>query len=277
MAIDKTTFIPKLWEASILRSLEKDLVATHICTTDFTGEIKKYGDTVHFPSLADPTISKYEGTINYEELANTDTALVIDQKDYFAFKVDDIDEAQANVGVENSQTQRAGYKLRDQCDQYLLGLYTDAEHSVESTAVTSANVLSLIGEMAKKLDEANVPNEQKWIVIPPWLKLKLRLAGISFSIKEGTSQAKSGLEWTKELGFDLYVSNNVADTSGAYHCMGGSKNAIAFADQLLKTRAMPLENSFAVGVSGLHVYGAKVIKPEELVVGNFTEANETAI
>jgi hypothetical protein len=56
-----------------------------------------------------------------------------------------------------------------------------------------------------------------------------------------------------------------------------SRNAIAFAEQIVETRAMDLEDSFAVGVSGLHVFGAKVVKPNEMVVGTFTYAAETAI
>ena len=276
MAIDKTTFIPKLWEATILRAYENNIIAKQICYTDFTGEIKKMGDSVTFPGLADPTVSKYTNSINYEDLENADVTLIVDQQDYFGFKVSDIIAAQSNVNVQGSQAERAGYKLRDNCDKYVLGLHTEATHEVTNEALTSANVISAIGEMNQKLDEANVPNEQKWIVIPPWVKLKLMLAGIKFSIKEG-SGAMDGTEWTKELGFNLYVSNNIALAGGSSYCLGGSKGAIAFADQLTKIRAMELEDSFDTGVSGLHVYGAKVLKPDELVKGVFKAGAETTI
>ena len=277
MAINKTSFIPKLWEASILRAYENNIIAKQICHTDFTGEIKKMGDSVTFPGLAEPTVSKYTNSISYEDLANADVTLVVDQQDYFGFKVSDIIAAQSNINVQGSQTERAGYRLRDACDKYVLGLHAQAGGSVTNAAVTSANVISAIGEMNQKLDEANVPNEQKWIVIPPWVKLKLMLAGIKFSIKEG-SGAGDGTEWTKELGFNLYVSNNVAVSSdSSSYCLGGSKGAIAFADQLTKVRAMELEDTFDVGVSGLHVYGAKVIKPAELVKGVFKAGAETSI
>lgn len=276
-----SAFIPQLWAATILRTLENNLVAKNICTTEFTGEIKKYGDTVHFPGLADPTISKYEGEITYEDLVSSDLPLKVDQQNYFAFKVSDIDKAQANVDLENSQASRAAYKLRDKCDSYILGMYDQAGTIITDDTLDSGSVISSIGLMNQRLDEANVPNEQKWIVVPPWVKLKLALAGIKFSIKEGTSSAKNGVEWTKELGFNLYVSNNIystySDSTPTSYCLGGSKNAIAFADQLVETRAMELEDSFDTGVSGLHVFGAKVIKPNELVCGKFTETAETTI
>ena len=272
-----TNFIPELWAATIVRSLENNLVATKICSTDYTGEIKKYGDTVHFNSLADPEVNTYTGSINYQVLADSNIPLIVDQKDYCAFKVADIDAAQANVALQTSQAARAAYMLKDKCDKYILGLHAGAGNTVEES-VTSANVLSAIGEMSVKLDEANVPNEQKWIVIPPWVKLKLMLAGVKFGIKNGIN-GSTGVSWTDALGFDLYVSNNVASNTEktTFYCLGGSKNAIAFADQLTNMRAMELENSFDIGVSGLHVFGAKVIKPYELVRGEFTVGEESTI
>ena len=275
-----SAFIPQVWAATVVRSLEKNLVAKRICNTDFTGDIKKCGSTVHFAGLADPAINKYTGSITYEDLQSSDIPLLVDQKNYFAFKVSDIDQAQANVDLENSQASRAAYRLKDECDAYILGKYTEAGETVTNAAMNSKTAFSAIGEMSRKLDEANVPNEQKWIVIPPWVKLKLILAGVRFSIKDGTSQ-QNGVEWTRELGCDLYVSNNVYTTYSedvpTSYCLGGSRNAIAFADSVLNTRAMELEDSFDTGVSGLHVFGAKVIKPDELVCGTFTEAAETEI
>ena len=268
-----TAFIPELWAATILRTLENNLVATKICNTEFTGEIKKHGDTVHFGQLADVTIGKYTGTINYEDLEGTDIPVPVDQQDYFAFKVADIDAAQANVSLQSSQAARAAYQLRDTCDKYILGLYGQAGTTLPAASVNSENVFEAISEMSLALDEANVPNESKWIVIPPWVKHKLLLAGVKFGVKNGID-GQNGVDWTRELGFDLYVSNNVAVASGASCCLGGSKNAIAFADQITNTRAMELENSFDIGVSGLHVFGAKTIKATELVCGKFTKAAE---
>lgn len=279
-------FIPELWAATVVRSMENNLVAKKVCSTEFTGEIKKHGDTVHFATLEDPTVNAYTNKINYETLKSADTPLIVDQKNYFAFKVADIESAQANVDLENSQLSRAAYKLKDVCDSYILDLPSveraaGAEiKDITRAKVTSANILSSISEMSRALDEANVPNESKWIVIPPWVKHKLFLAGVKFSIKNGADTA-SGIEWTNFLGFDLYVSNNVKTTYNSEVptsiCVGGSKNAMAFADQVLNTRAMELEDSFDIGVSGLHVFGAKIIKPYEIVTGTFTEEAETEI
>ena len=300
--VNASTFIPKLWEADIIRSYEKKLVAKNICAINPKAPIKKYGDTVHFPGLADPTIGDYvpvginnansnATTISYEDLTNTDVTLVIDQAKYFAFRVDDILEAQSNVGVRGSQTQRAGYKLRDTADSYILGLppagvaagtvTNVVDYSGQSSAptVTAKNVLIAIGQMSRLLDEANIPNEEKFIVIPPWVKLKLALAGIEFSIREG-DKARDGVEWNNSMGFDMFVSNNLTNllestTVVGSMVVGGSKKAMAYAGQIQNTEALRLEDNFAYGVRGLHLYGAKIIRPELLVVGKFKEGEDT--
>lgn len=279
MGAGANAFIPQIWAATVMRTLKNNLVARQICNTDYTGEIKQHGDTVHFPGLIDPAVAAFSGSITYEALLSSDVPLVVDQKNYFAFKVSDIDKAQANVDLQNSQAQRAAYKLKDTCDAYILGLYGEAGLAgVTDSTLSSVTVLSSIGLMAQRLDEANVPDNQKVIVIPPWVKLKLMLAGVKFGIKEGIDGA-SGLQWTDALGFDLYVSNNLTNTASTpvTKCIGCSRNAIAFAESVVKTRAMELEDDFAVGVSGLHVFGAKVVKPNEMVVGTFTYAAETTI
>jgi hypothetical protein len=272
-------FVPQIWAATIMRTLEKNLIARQICNMDYTGEIKKHGDTVHFPGLMDPAVNTYAGTITYETLLSSDIPLLIDQQNYFAFKVTDIEKAQSKVDMQSSQANRAAYQLKNACDAHILGLYGQAGLTeVEDTSLDSATVISSVGLMAQRLEEVNVKRDNMVIVIPPWVALKLRLAGITFGIKEGAS-VKNGLEWTKELGFDLYVSNNLTNTAGTpvTKCLGLSRNAIAFAEQIVETRAMDLEDSFSVGVSGLHVFGAKVVKPKEMVVGTFTYAAETTI
>ena len=283
-------FIPEIWAGTVLRTLENNLVATKICSQEYEGQLKQAGDTVHFGKLADPTIRKYEDSddsgaapsIVYEELSGSNLDLKIDQQNYFAFNVNDIEKAQAKVDLQNSQANRAAYRLRDECDKYVLALAKDTSitNVVSDESLDSASVLSSIGMMSQKLDEANVPNEQKWIVITPAVKLKLSLAGIKFGIAEGIN-GKTGVEWTKELGFNLYVSNNIAKTTASstdtYYCFGGSKNALGFAEQIMDTEIIRRESRFTSAVRGLHVFGAKILKPAELVVGKFVIAAETAI
>ncbi len=274
-------FAPKIWAAAIYRTLEDNLVARKIANTQYEGEIKKKGDAVYFNGLADPTIGTYTGAdISYEALQDARTTLLIDQANYFAFKVGDIEKVQAELDIKGSQAQRAAYGLKKAADSYVMGMYTQAGKTVDAATITTANVLSTIGSFQQKLAESNVPESEMWMVLPPWLKLKLTLAGVKFSINEGLN-GKGSMAWTNELGFDMYVTNQVVNTGTVAvpvsQIMAGSKNALAFANQLVETEDLRLEKTFDTAVRGLNVYGARVIKPLELVTGALTFGAETDI
>jgi hypothetical protein len=272
-------FVPKIWAGGVLRELENNLIAKQICSTKYEGEIRGKGDTVFFNGLADPTISSYTGTISsYEEMADAQIALLIDQQDMFGFKLDDVDKVQANVDVLADHTRRAGYGLANNADKYILGLHADAGNTVTAT-VTSANVFSTVAEIGRKLDENNVPMQDRHLVVPPWFAMKLKLAGVKFSVNDGLKGGKGGYSFAEELGFKIYVSNNIVDTATTpvSKVIAVSSNAIVFASQLMKVESGRLEGAFADYVRGLHVYGAKVIKPKEMVTLTATYGAETTI
>ena len=270
-------FIPEIWNAAVMRTLEDNLVARKICR-NYSNKVKKHGDTIHFPGLADPAVNPYNGTISYETLNDGSVSLLIDQQNYYGFDVTDIEQAMANVDLKGSQAERAGYVLKKACDSYIMGLYPGAGNSITDITATMDNIFIGIGEMKQKLAENNVDENDMWLVIPPWVQLKMELAGVKFSINEGIN-GKGGMSWAKVLGFDVFVTNQVVDTATTpvSQLMAGSYNAIAFAEALSKSRALEAETAFSTRVSGLHVFGAKVIKPKELVKGQFTYAADTTL
>jgi len=272
-------FKTKVWAATILRSLESKLIAKKICNTEYIGEIKKQGDAVYFNGMADPTINSYTGAdISYEGLEDSRVTLLVDQADYFAFKVTDIESAQASMDLKGSQAQRAGYKSAQACDTYIMGLYTEAGKTVDAAAITSVTIIPFLAEFEQRLAESDVDASDMSLVIPPWMQTKLKMAGIKFSINEGI-KGTGGMAWTDELGFDLYVTNQVINTGTAAvpvsHIMAMSNMAIAFADQITETENMRSIDRFDDLVRGLHTYGAKVIKDQELVTGQATYTAET--
>src|SRR6056297_605105 len=272
-------FIPQIWNAKIIRELENNLIAKKVANMSYSGEIRQKGDTVFFNSLSDPTVDDYAGTVSYGDLEDSQIAMVIDQAKYFAFNVDDIDAVQANVDLRGSQAQRAAYQLANTCDRYILGKYAEAANQITDTSCDTSTILSKIGEAGQKLSENNVPMQDRFLVIPPWVELKLKLAGVEFKINDGLKSGQGGLSWAEELGFKIYVSNNLTNTASTpvTECLAMSGNAIAFAEQLMKTEAVRRDAEFATGVRGLHVYGAKVIKPKEMVRLTLTHTAETAI
>ena len=284
--VNADNFVAQIWDASIIRTLEDNLIARKICKAVPAIRAKGAGDTVYFNGLADPTIAAYTGSLTYEALVSSQVALLIDQQSSYAFKVTDVEAQMANVDLKGSQASRAAYGLKKAVDTYIFGASTapavvDAGTTLAADTTTdSATILSDISEFGRVLEEKNVIEGDKWLVISPWVKEKLILAGVKFSINEGIN-GQGGMAWANYLGIDIFVSNNLYNSgttaSPVTTVIGGSYNAIVYEDVLMESRAMQLESSFDVGVSGLLVYGAKVVKPAELVKRIMTYTAETAI
>jgi len=275
MAIDR--FIPEIWAAQLLVALEKSLVFAQagIVNRDYEGEISEFGDTVRITSISDPTIGTYtpnSTTITPEELNDAQRTLVIDQSKYFAFKVDDVDMRQARGNVMPEAMRRAAYKLRDVVDTYIAGFYTSvpAANDLGTVAVAAATPADFYDDvlvpLKVKLDEANVPTEGRWAVIPPWLHGRAlrddRFVRVDAS---GTSEALRNGMVGRAAGFDILMSNNVVNSTGDdYEVLAGTDAAISYAEQINKVEAYRPESSFSDAVKGLHLWGSKVIRPEAL-------------
>ncbi len=257
--------IEKIISAEILRTNEDNLLANTVCNTSFSGDIKDRGDSVTFIGLNDPTVYDYEGSITYEDIDDSSLTLLIDQDKAFSFKIKDIEALRSSIGLEDSQTKRASYLLKNEVDAYVFSLYDEAGSMMTAVEATPENVLQTVASMKQKLEEANVPDGRTWIVVPPFIKTKLMLAGIKFQINNGVN-GTGAVAFTDELGCDIYVSNQLATEGGNTMMLAGSYSAIAYAEQVLETQVLDrLENSFDKAVRGRLVFGAKVIKPAELV------------
>ncbi len=274
-----TVSIPKLVSAKVIKELEKNLVAKRICTMDTGSQIKKYGDQVTFTGLDKPTVKDYEGTITYESLNDEGVTLVINQRKYVAFKVDDIEAFQSAIDIKGTQVERAAYELKDNADAYVLALASDNSITtvVDATGagneISEDNALQYFSRVARKLNEANVPAGQRFFVIDPMVQEYATNAGLKFGVNEGMKGFEGGLEWADYLGMKTFVSNNVKVTAGVHYCLAGSYNAIVYADQIVKSRFIAeAENAFEGLYSSLHVFGAKIIKPKELVLFKVKES-----
>lgn len=275
------TFIPEIWSAEILSSLKKAQVFAQagVVNRNYEGDIANVGDTVRIRSISRPTITSYTkgGTLTYESLTDAQRALLIDQAKSFSFVVDDIDTAQQPGGALEEATTEAAYGLRDLADQYIAGLYTGAQsaNALGTVSVTSAALAyTQLRKLAVKLDEANVPREGRWCVVPPWYHgLLLEEDKFVRVDASGTDQALRNGIVGRALGFDVMMSNNVVNVTGDdYAVMAGYAGAITFAEQIVEVESLRLQTTFGNAVRGLHVYGAKVVRPDGLatVVASIT-------
>ena len=123
-----TNFIPELWSARLLQSLEKTHVAANLVNRDYEGEIRQQGDTVHINMIGTITVRDYtkgSDIVAPEELSTTDQTLVISQAKYFNFQIDDVDAAQVAGSLMDSALARSAYALKDAADSYILKTIAD--------------------------------------------------------------------------------------------------------------------------------------------------------
>lgn len=276
------TFRPEVWAAELLVSLRQRYVFAQagIINRNYEGAIEREGDTVHINSIVRPTIRDYteHGTITWEQLSDIDRALVINQADYFAFKVDDIERRQAIAGFIDGATEEASVGMVEETDAYVSAQMVAG---VDATAndvgayvvdVSDNTGWGLMIKLRSKLNLANVPREGRWVVVPDAVAAALlqdpRFVDAS---QAGDSGALRAGELGRIAGFTVYESNTVPEpTSGTYHVLAGHSMATTFAEQINQVETIRLENQFGDGVRGLHLYGAKVIRPEALAIASVT-------
>lgn len=274
MSVDN--FIPTVWAARVEVPFRGALAFNQpgVCNRDYEGDIADAGDSVRIGMVGDPTIGSYtpNSDLTIEALDDASTTLLIDQSPYFAFQIDDVDDAQTKPKLSVPALSQAAYKLADTQDEYIAGLYAQAGSSVGSSGSpktdlgTGGNAMKHLMAASTALSDAGVPHAGRWAVIPPWfhasLLLDSNLAGTGSADAEGRIQ--NGVIG-RLAGFTLIESNNVSNDGTTWRILAGTDRAITVADQISKVEAGRMEKRFADYVKGLLLYGAKVVRPEALV------------
>ena len=138
-------FSPIIYSKQVQLAFRKSSTVEDITNNDYFGEIAQMGDSVKIIKEPEISVQSYSrGTqITAQDLDDEDFTLVIDKANYFAFKIDDIEEAHSHVNFMQMATDRAAYRLRDQYDQevlgYLSGYAQSALHSVAGAVNTTVN------------------------------------------------------------------------------------------------------------------------------------------
>ena len=138
-------FSPVIYSKQVQLAFRKASVTDAITNNDYFGEIANMGDTVKIIKEPEISVSAYlrGTTIAPQDLTDNDFSLVVDQANYFAFKVDDIEEAHSHVNFQSLASDRAAYRLADQYDQevlgYLSGYDQSARHANADTVNTTVN------------------------------------------------------------------------------------------------------------------------------------------
>jgi len=136
-------FSPVIYSKQVQLAFRKSSVVEDITNNDYFGEIANMGDSVKIIKEPEVSVQSYaRGTqITAQDLDDEDFTLVVDQANYFAFKIDDIEAAHSHVNFMSMASDRAAYRLRDQYDQdvlgYLSGFSQSAKHGSPDTVRTT--------------------------------------------------------------------------------------------------------------------------------------------
>ena len=281
-------FIPEIWSGKLQAKYYKTTVFSEIANNDWEGEIKGQGDKVHIRTIPTITINTYNKGDNLTNQVpdSSPVELLIDKGKYFAVVLDDVDAVQTDVKLMDMFTNDATEQMKIAIDGDVLSgvkaaaatankgatagaisgninLGTDAS----PRAITKSNVLDLILDAGQVLDEQNVPETGRYLVIPAWMASMIKGSELRQAYLTGDNQSvlRNG-----KIGmidrFTVYISNNLPKTGdGDSYLLAGTKDAISFASQMTNVETIRAQSTFGNIVRGLNVYGYNVIKPEALV------------
>jgi hypothetical protein len=285
-------FIPEIWSGKLIENFYDATVLAAISNTDYEGEIRNMGDTVNIRTIPNITIRDYVKGQNLvvENPDKPKLQLVIDKGEYFACVEDDVDKVQSDVNLMDMWSKDASEQMKIKIDQRVLtdlltdisalnkgatagrisgniNLGTDGSPLTvtKDGASSSTAVIDLLVDIGTVLDEANSPEQNRFVVIPAKMaglikKSELKDASLT---GDGTSIVRNG-----RLGmidrFTVYTSHNLKVSSGKFNIVAGHKMGFTFASQMTNMETLRSENTFGNIIRGLQVYGYQVVKPEAL-------------
>lgn len=291
-------FIPEIWSGKLIENFYDATILASIANTDYEGEIKAHGDTVNIRTTPELTIRDYvKGqTLSVENPDKPKLQLLIDKGKYFACVEDDVDQVQSDIAMMDSWSKDASERMKIVIDQDVLGniapsiaatnrgvaagaqsLAIDLGVASTPNALTTSNVLAEIINHGTVLDEANIPEQDRFMVIPAKMAGLIKQSDVKDAsiTGDGSTPLRNG-----RLGmvdrFTLYVSHNLplsaTGASGEFTIFSGHKKGLTFASQMTNMETLRSESTFGDIIRGLQVYGYKVVQPTALTAGIITIA-----
>jgi hypothetical protein len=282
--------IHEVWSGKLIENFYASTVLGSIANTDWEGEISDMGSSVKIRTTPEVSVTSYArgGKIAYQQLEPGVVELPIDKSSLWALADEDVSRKQMDIALLDNLTRDAGYRVAIDVDTRVLGaVYLDVP-SVNKGAtagkvsaginlgvdggtaltITKDTAHEVVAQAMQILDEQDAPPEDRWVVIPAWMKTHV-LTGklIDASVTgDGTSIYRNGRMGVM-ANATIYHSNLLSKVNATdFRILFGQKRAISFASQFVKTETLRSTETFADLVRGLKVWGVKVTKPEALGV-----------
>lgn len=263
-------FIPSIWEARLLANYHNRSVADVITTPPTSIS----GNKIIFNRVSSVAIKDYDPAattpVSFDGLTTPKVEIDMDQKKYFAFKIGDVDAAQAAGNLLDPTVSEASATLSETIDTYVLGLYTaaDADNLVGNDttpiALDPTTAYESIVDLGTKLGTKKVPKAGSSVIVNSAV-LGLLAKNDRFT-RNPNVLANGIVEGQTINGMQVVVSEQIANASGKYKILAVGSGAIGYGCQINSLEAIRLQDDFADGVRGLCVHGATVLRPEAVAV-----------
>lgn len=279
-------FNPELYSGKLVEKFYKTTVFGEIASTDYEGEIAGYGAQVKIRTIPTITVSNYVigAGLSIQYPASNSVTLAIDKAKAFNVALNTVDSRQSDLDLADVFANDGSIQLRIAADADMLQTIpaqSDSANQGSSAGADSANinlgttaaplpvgkttVVDVLVSMGQVLDEQNVSDEGRWVVLPPAIialikRSDLRIASLA---GDGVSILRNGKVGMIDR-FTVYQSRNVlkqTSPSQAFHCVFGHSAGLTFAAQVVECQMINNPNDFGYLIRGLMVYGFQVIAP----------------
>jgi len=271
--------IPEIWSARTVQLVRKAQTARAIVNTNYTGDIRQAGDTIHIAGEGPVTIATYTGAnVSNQTYVPTDTSLSIDQQRAYNVRVPLVESRQATTEWMDRIVSRGAYGLADAADTYVYEqAAAGAGHTSYETATTpwsfsyanvSIDLPAFFASLMLKAEENNIETAGLTLVAPPALREIInRFFGTrDTGLADGFVQRGFAGNF---FGIDVVISNNLDYQVGSPPVKNGicipRGMGVALADSILETKVSQLEDNFGVNLLGLYVYGAGVYDSSRVI------------
>lgn len=282
-----SNFIPEVYSGKLIEKFYRTTVFGEIASTDYEGEIAGFGANVIIRGVPDITVSDYVigQNLTYQRPTKLSSTLSIDRAKSFSVVLNTVDTRQSDLDLSDIFAETGSIQLKIAADADMLSVIPSqpAAQNQGATAgadsgnmnlgtvatpltLTKTNVVDWLTDLGQVLDEQSVPDEDRWVVVPPWVIKLIKQSDLKIASLAGdaVSILRNGKVGTIDR-FTLYQSRNVLKSitpTNNWAVMFGHPAGLAFAAQITEAEMLQNPDDFGYLVRGLLVYGFKVIEPK---------------
>lgn len=272
-------FIPVKFSKKVVAILDNVVSLMDCVNTEWEDEILNSGDIVRIRQYGSITTNSYtvDGTVTNQTITESAQSLVIDQQQYFSFKIDDVDVKQTDLDIFDGYEERAAISVRDTVETFLNTQITAGASAANTLGATTAgsviglnadNVYDVVVDLYERLETSKVfgtTSQMPWLNVSPKIKAVMKKSTLlTHPTDMGDKLLRNG-SIGEFGGFDVKVNTVMSMTAATggnddyFTMLGGVNMGYTFAMQLAKVEDIRLETTFADDMRGLFLYGGQSV------------------